>query len=77
MRKIEGKVIPFAPRPKDVSDMTADEILAHLKGRFNSKLIVIGFLDNDEKIELNTNTTLEKANWMLDRAKRLIHEDAD
>jgi len=66
-------IIPFAKPPKDVANMTADEILAHLKGRFKTGLAVVAFND-DGLVEVNSNMTHERAYWALNVASRLMIE---
>lgn len=67
-------VVQFKPKAKNVNDMTANEILEHLHDRFGDKIIVLA-LDQHHLLEINTNATLERANWMLDRAKKLLLQD--
>ncbi len=74
MTRKEGNVVPFVRGRKGVSDMSADEILEHLKGRFSDNIVVLGFHENGT-LELDTNASYERANWMLDRAKAMLFDD--
>jgi len=67
----DNTIVRFKPKTKDIGEMTADEILDHLSGRFKGKIVVLA-LDEYQLLELNTNATVERVNWMLDRAKKLL-----
>ncbi len=51
---------------------SADQVLASCHNRY-TRVVVIGLLP-DGSVELNTHTTAENANWMIDRGKRVIME---
>jgi len=57
------------------STLTVDQAIEEARMQDLSPIVIIG-LDPDERVTVITSkTTHERANWLLDRAKRKLHDE--
>ena len=65
-----GTVIHFPS-----STLTVDQAIEEARSQDLSPFIIIG-LDPDDRVTVITSkTTHERANWLIDRAKRKLHDE--